>query len=243
MEVDAVKSSEIVFNPIFICAYGGISLKFKKLKSMNIRVAIVEDNSAVRENLSQLINATGGFACVAACATVEEAWRSLPALNPDVVLMDIHLPGRNGILGVARLKTLLPKAQVIMLTIEEDSERVFESMKAGATGYLVKHVSPAEILEAVREVHHGGAPMSSQIARKVVTAFRQTSQSSDSILRLSPKEDQVLRLLAKGHRSKEIGDELGIGLGTVNTHVRHIYEKLHVRSRAEAVAQLYSSEQ
>lgn len=209
---------------------------------MNIRVAIVEDNRSVRENLSLLINSSAGLACVASCASVEEALSSLPPLLPDVVLMDIHLPGRSGIVGVAQLKTLLPKTQVIMLTIEEDSDRVFESMKAGATGYLVKHVSSVEILEAVRDVHTGGAPMSSQIARKVVNTFRQAQKPAASVLHLSPKEDQVLRLLAKGHRSKEIGEDLGIGLGTVNTHIRHIYEKLHVRSRAEAVAQLYSAE-
>jgi DNA-binding NarL/FixJ family response regulator len=150
--------------------------------------------------------------------------------------MDIHLPGRSGIACVARLRTLLPQTHVIMLTIEEDSEQVFESMKAGATGYLVKHAAPGEILEAVAEVHGGGAPMSSHIARKVVTAFRQPSAPESEGLRLSPREEEVLRLLAKGHRSKEIADELGVGLGTVNTYVRHIYEKLHVRSRAEAVA-------
>jgi len=152
--------------------------------------------------------------------------------------MDIHLPGHSGIACVARLRTLLPQTHVIMLTIEEDSEQVFESLKAGATGYLVKHVAPREILEAVAEVHHGGAPMSSHIARKVVTAFRQPASGTGPDLRLSPREEEVLRLLARGHRSKEIADELGVGLGTVNTYVRHIYEKLHVRSRAEAVARL-----
>jgi DNA-binding NarL/FixJ family response regulator len=203
---------------------------------MSIRVAIVEDNRAVRENLSLLIEAAPGFSCVARCASAEEAWQHLPGIAPDVILMDIHLPGRNGISCVAQLRTVLPQSQVIMLTIEEDSEQVFESMKAGATGYLVKHATPQEILEAVADVHRGGAPMSSQIARKVVTAFRQQPEIQASDLRLSPREEQVLRLLAKGHRSKEIADELGVGLGTVNTYVRHIYEKLHVRSRAEAVA-------
>lgn len=203
---------------------------------MSIRVAIVEDDRAVRENLAVLIGAAPGFSCVAHCASAEEAWQRLPAVAPDVVLMDIHLPGRSGIACVSRLRPLLPKSQVIMLTIEEDSEQVFESMKAGATGYLVKHATPQEILDAVAEIHQGGAPMSSHIARKVVTAFRQPPTAGGGDLLLSPREEEVLRLLAKGHRSKEIADELGIGLGTVNTYVRHIYEKLHVRSRAEAVA-------
>lgn len=205
---------------------------------MSIRVAIVEDDRSVRENLAVLLNAAPGFSCVASCASAEEAWQSLPAAVPEVVLMDIHLPGRNGIVCVARLRTLLPQTQVIMLTIEEDPEQIFESLKAGATGYLVKHVAPDEILSAISEVHGGGAPMSSHIARKVVTAFREPPKEGASEAALSPREEEVLRLLAKGHRSKEIAEELGVGLGTVNTYVRHIYEKLHVRSRAEAVARL-----
>ena len=207
---------------------------------MSIRVALVEDDRTVRENLAVLINAAAGFSCVAACTSAEEAWRRLPAVVPDVVLMDIHLSGRSGIACVARLKSLLPQTQVIMLTIEEDSQQVFDSLKAGATGYLVKHATPREILDAVAEVHQGGAPMSSHIARQVVTTFRQSPAAPGADSPLSPREEEVLRLLAKGHRSKEIADELGIGLGTVNTYVRHIYEKLHVRSRAEAVARLVS---
>ena len=207
---------------------------------MSIRIAIVEDDRTVRENLSVLINSAPGFSCVASCASAEEAWKRLPETLPEVVLMDIHLPGRSGIECVARLRTMLPRTQVIMLTVEEDTEQVFESLKAGATGYLVKHVSPEVILEAVAEVHRGGAPMSSHIARRVVTAFRQAPATDDADLRLSPREEDILRLLAKGYRSKEIADELGIGAGTVNTHVRHIYEKLHVRSRAEAVARFVS---
>ena len=203
---------------------------------MSIRVAIVEDDRAVRENLAVLIDAAPGFACVATCASGEEALQRLPSVAPDVVLMDIHLPGRSGIACVARLRTLLPQTHVIMLTIEENSDQVFESLKAGATGYLVKHVDPGEILAAVAEVHGGGAPMSSHIARKVVTAFRRSPESPGAEPSLSPREAEVLKLLAKGHRSKEIAEELGVGLGTVNTYVRHIYEKLHVRSRAEAVA-------
>src|SRR6267378_2167798 len=199
-------------------------------------VAIVEDDWAVRENLALLISKAPGFSCVATCESAEEALLRLPSLAPDVVLMDINLPGKDGISCVAALREVLRKTQVIMLTIEEDSDQVFESMKAGATGYLVKHVSPREILDAITEVHAGGAPMSSHIARKVVTAFRQPEPRNGAQVRLSPREEDVLRLLAKGHRSKEIADDMGVSVGTVNTHVRHIYEKLHVRSRAEAVA-------
>ena len=205
---------------------------------MTIRVAIVEDYRSVRENLAVLVNAAPGFSCVGSCASAETALAELPALRPEVVLMDIHLPGRTGIECVARLKPLIPQAQIIMLTVEENSARVFESLQAGATGYLVKHVAPEVILEAIAEVHRGGAPMSSHIARMVVATFRQPPVSPAADLALSPREEEILRLLAKGYRSKEIADQLGVGVGTVNTHVRHIYEKLHVRSRAEAVARL-----
>jgi len=203
---------------------------------MSVRIAIVEDDTSVRENLALLIDAAPGFSCIASCSSAEQALSDLPAAAPEVVLMDIHLPNRSGIECVADLKPLLPKTQVIMLTIEEDSERVFDSLKAGATGYLVKHASPAQILHAIGEVHRGGAPMSSHIARMVVATFRREAPSGASGLPLSDRESEVLRLLAKGYRSKEIADALAIGVGTVNTHVRHIYEKLHVRSRAEAVA-------
>ena len=207
---------------------------------MSIRVGIVEDDRRVRENLALLIDSAPGFACVAACASAEEALKRLPDAQPQVVLMDIHLPGQSGLECVARLRRLMPETQVIMLTVEEDPEQVFESLKAGATGYLVKHVAPEEILEAVAEVHRGGAPMSSLIARRVVTAFREPSGTASSDETLSAREAEILRLLAKGNRSKEIADQLNISTGTVNTHVRHIYEKLHVRSRAEAVARYVS---
>ena len=203
---------------------------------MSIRVGIVEDDRTVRENLAAWIDQTPGFSCAAACASAEEALKRLPNSAPDVVLMDIHLPGQSGIECVAQLRRLLPQTQVIMLTVEEDNEQVFESLKAGATGYLVKHVSPEEILEAVAEVHRGGAPMSSHIARRVVAAFQQRTRTEAAAVQLSPREEEILRLLAKGARSKEIADRLNIGSGTVIAHVRHIYEKLHVRSRAEALA-------
>jgi DNA-binding NarL/FixJ family response regulator len=203
---------------------------------MSIRVAIVEDDRTVRENLALLIDQAPGFSCVGSCASAEEAWQRLPPIAPEVVLMDLHLPGRNGIACVGRLKELLRGTQIIMLTVEEDSELVFECLKAGATGYLVKHVGPDKILEAVTDVHNGGAPMSSHIAREVVSAFRRPQTAESQRLMLSPREEQVLHLLSKGYRSKEIADEMRVAVATVNTYVRHIYEKLHVRSRAEAVA-------
>jgi DNA-binding NarL/FixJ family response regulator len=203
---------------------------------VSIRVAIVEDDRGIRENLAVLIDRSPGYACVAACASAEHALKQLPDAAPDVVLMDIHLPGLSGIECVARLCHVLPRLQVIMLTVEEDSELVFESLKAGATGYLVKHVAPEEILEAVAEVHRGGAPMSSHIARRVVSAFQTRGRAGPPDAQLTAREEAILQLLAKGGRSKEIAAQLGIGTGTVNTHIRHIYEKLHVRSRAEAVA-------
>ena len=207
---------------------------------MNIRVGIVEDDRSVRENLAAWIDQTPGFSCTVACASAEEALKRLPQSAPDVVLMDIHLPGQSGIACVTQLRRVLPQTQVIMLTVEEDSEQVFESLKAGATGYLVKHVTPEEILEAVAEVHRGGAPMSSHIARRVVATFRQREPACGPDVQLTPREEAILRQLAKGSRSKEIAAQLDISPGTVNTHVRHIYEKLHVRSRAEAVARVMS---
>ena len=203
---------------------------------MSIRVAIVEDDASVRTNLGKFIDGTPGFACVAACASAEEGLKRVPSSTADVVLVDINLPGKSGVEFVREFRELSPRAQIIMLTVEADNQRVFESLKAGATGYLVKHVPPEEILEALREVHRGGAPMSSQVARMVVGAFRQPPPTRVSAAQLTPREEEILRLLACGDRSKEIADKLGIGVGTVNTHVRHIYEKLHVRSRAEAVA-------
>jgi len=209
---------------------------------MSIKVAIVEDHPLVRETLAALIDATPNLVCVAAYTSAEEALASLGGRDPGVVLMDINLPGMSGIDCVELLRQSLPDSQIIMLTIEEDTEQVFESLKAGAMGYLVKHASAEEILEAIVEVNRGGAPMSSTIARKVVTAFRQPCSGDDSLLSLSAREQEVLAFLARGDRSKEIAERLGIGIGTVNTYVRNIYEKLQVRSRAEAVARFLARE-
>ena len=190
----------------------------------------------MRQSLAALIESTAGYTVVVTYGSAEDTIRLLPGREVDVVPLDIHLPGRSGIDCVARLRGLLPGAQFMMLTVEEDPERVFESLKVGATGYLVKHVPSEEILEAITQVHAGGAPMSSHIARLVVTAFRQPVRGAAADPRLSPREQENLQLLGRGLRSKEIAESLGIGTGTVNTHVRHLYEKLHVRSRAEAVA-------
>lgn len=203
-----------------------------------IRVAMVEDDPSVRDNLCRLIDGTPGYSCVAACASSEEALRTLPKADPDVVLMDIHLRGQSGIACITALLKRLPKALIIMLTVETSTDLVFESLKSGATGYLVKHSTPEQILEAIRSVHLGGAPMSAGIARMVVMAFRDPSPADGQEAQLSPRELEVLRALARGLRSKEIADQLSILPGTVNTHIRHIYEKLHVRSRAEAVYRL-----
>lgn len=205
---------------------------------MSIHVAIVEDDASVRENLAAFIDGTPGFACVAAYASAEAGLREMTSSTAEVALVDIQLPGKSGVEFVREFKALRPRVQIIMLTVEADSAPVFESLKAGATGYLVKHVAPEEILEAIREVHGGGAPMSSQVARMVVSTFREPASAAAATTELSPRETEILRLLSRGNRSKEVADKLGIGVGTVNTHVRHIYEKLHVRSRAEAAAWL-----
>ena len=205
---------------------------------MSIRVAIVEDDAMMRRNLAEFINGTPGFTCVSACASAEEGLKRIPSSTAEVALVDINLPGKSGVEFVREFRRHAPQAQIIMLTVEADTEPVFESLKAGATGYLVKHVSPEEILEAIREVHRGGAPMSSQVARMVVGAFREPAAAPGADVRLSAREEEIVRLLARGLRSKEIADQLDISAGTVNTHVRHVYEKLHVRTRAEAVAWL-----
>jgi DNA-binding NarL/FixJ family response regulator len=203
---------------------------------MSIRVAIVEDQPIVRENLALLVNSAAGFSCVSAVPDAEKAIAALPAINPEVVLMDLHLPKKSGTECVRELKQALPKTQFIMLTIEEDSQRVFESLEAGATGYLVKNSAPEKILEAIQEVHQGGSPVSSHIARLLVRSFHKPATTLRVATSVTARESEILTLLAKGYRSKEVADELRISVPTVNTHVRNVYEKLQVRSRAEAVA-------
>ena len=203
---------------------------------MNIRVAIVEDNDSIRDSLALILDGSPGLKCCGAWPSAEEALANLPRQPVDVALMDINLPGLSGIECVRQLKAALPTLQFIMLTIEDDSRKVFDSLKAGASGYLLKSLPPAQIVAAVEEVHRGGSPMSSQIARMLVQQFQQAGRGNSELARLTPREEEVLGLAVKGYRSKEIADALSLGVQTVQTHFRNIYEKLQVRSRAEAVA-------
>lgn len=202
---------------------------------MAIKVGIVEDQDKVREGLALLIDGTVGFTCTEAYANGEEALRHLPAYRPDVVLMDIHLPKMSGIECLQKLKEKLPDVQVMMLTVYEDNELIFKSLIAGATGYILKRTPPAQLLESITELHEGGSPMSDQIARKVVEAFRQMGRSSKQTDNLSERESEILSFLAKGYHDKEIADKFFLSIKTVRTHLRNIYKKLHVRSRTEAV--------
>ena len=198
-------------------------------------VAIVEDNAVMRKTFRQWINAAPGFRCVFACATAEEALAEIPRLKPDVVLMDVHLPGESGIACTARLKEKLPEVQVIILTVYRNQELIFQALQAGACGYLLKRSSPEELLQAIAEVLSGGAPMTSEIARMVVEAFQKKPASLASGDSLTNRESEILVLLSEGLSNKEIANRVKISYDTVRAHLRHIYEKLHVRGRTEAV--------
>ncbi|MFA5831874.1 MAG: response regulator transcription factor [Bacteroidota bacterium] len=202
---------------------------------MAIRVAIVEDIKKIREGLASLIDGSDGFQCTETYESAEEALRGIPSYHPDVVLMDIQLPRMSGIECVEKLKELTPDLEIMMLTSFEDSDKVFKSIVAGASGYILKSTPPAELLEAIRDLHDGGSPMSDQIARKVVQAFRQMGSSSKETENLSDRETEILSYLAKGYQDKEIADTLFLSIKTIRTHLRNIYKKLHVRSRMEAV--------
>ena len=205
---------------------------------MNISVSIIEDDASVRKILATWVSRAKNFRCVSQHADAEDAFKKLPGQKPDVVLTDINLPGVNGIQCVRRLKVALPTAQFLMLTVYEDSDHIFEALAAGASGYLLKRTPREELLAAIKQVHEGGAPMTSYIARKVVQAFHRPPSSQPGVSQLSPREREVLDLLSRGSAYKEIADTLGISIPTVNTHLHRIYEKLHVRSRGEAVARL-----
>ncbi len=198
-------------------------------------VGIVEDNVVIRESLKVFINETPGCRVSVACATAEEALYLIPRQPPDVVLMDIHLPNLSGIECTARLKQLLPGLQVIMHTVYEDADKIFKALKSGACGYLLKRATPEQIMAAIHEVRSGGAPMSSEIARKVVAAFQEPGPTAGPSENLSRREREVLELLARGFSNKEIADQLHLSVETVRGHLKQIYDKLHVHSRTEAV--------
>jgi DNA-binding NarL/FixJ family response regulator len=202
------------------------------------RIALVEDKPDIRESWSRLIASFADFSCVCICSSGEEALRLIPAAQPDVVLMDIFLPRMSGIECTSRLKALLPKTQILILTAVDDDEMVFLALEAGADGYLLKRTKPADLRAALLDVRTGGAPMSSEIARRVVESFRRKTRNRDEV-GLTAREEEILVMLSKGYSNKEIADRLNLGVETVRTHLKHIYEKMHVRSRTEAVARYY----
>ena len=201
----------------------------------DIRVALVEDSDQLRRQLKHMLTRAPGVECVCACGSAEEALKEIPTAAPDVVLMDINLPGVSGIGCTARLKQKMPALQVIMLTVYEDGDSIFNALKAGACGYLLKRSSPSEILDAVMSVRHGGVPMTGEIARKLIMTFQAPVAGPGEIVTLSTREEEILELLSQGLLNKEIADKLSISYHTVKVHLKHVYDKLHVRSRAEAM--------
>jgi len=204
---------------------------------MPITVSIVEDSDKLRATLARVLNRAEGFKCVSDYQNAEDALEDLPKVNPEVVLMDINLPGMNGVSCVRQLKSIAPKIQVIMLTVYEDTENIVDALAAGANGYLLKREPSKQLLEAIQEVHRGGSPMNMHIARKVVQSLQKApAAESAATENLSEREQQVLDLLSQGLMYKEIAEKLAISYETVHTYIRRIYEKLQVRTRTEAVA-------
>lgn len=203
-----------------------------------ISVAIVEDNKTIREGLAALINGTPGYSCVGAYPDCEKFLGQLDKSGIDVVLMDIGLPGISGIEGVKKARQINPNLNILMLTIYEESNVVFEALCAGACGYLVKKTPPSKLLEAIKDIHEGGSPMSSNIARQIISIFQKNKSSNghESQYDLTTREKEVLKLLADGYNYKEIADKIYISVDTVRHHIRNIYRKLHVHSQSEAVA-------
>src|SRR3569833_201681 len=206
-----------------------------------VRLARVEDVAEMRESWQQLINGLPGFRCVCTCASGREALRVLPAEAPDVIVMDIQMPGMTGIECTLRLKELLPKTPILILTVSADTQTVFRALEAGADGYLLKRSRPDQLQTAIQEVLEGGAPMTSEIARRVVASFRERAAKRGEKARLTPREEEVLGYLSKGFANKEIAVKMSVSYETVRDHLRNIYEKLHVHSRTEAVARFLNS--
>lgn len=200
-----------------------------------ISVSIVDDESVLRQSIAAFVNGSPGFRCLNTFASAEEALLHIPKEWPDVILMDIHLNGMSGIECVRRLKAMRPEVQILILTVYEDPDQIFAALAAGATGYMLKRLTPKRLLDAIQEVHAGGSPMSHSIARKVLSSFKKPGAAAEKN-RMSPREEMVLDCLAKGFTYQKTGDTLKISLDSVRTYVRRIYEKLHVHSRTEAVA-------
>lgn len=201
-----------------------------------ITVSIVDDEPDLREHIAGYLAAAGNIRCKSAYASAEEALQHLPLDKPDVILMDINLGGMDGIECVRQLTGLMPTAQVLMLTVFEDTDKIFRALQAGASGYLLKRMSPKKLLDAIEEVRDGGSPMSASIARKVVQSFKAAPAQGDEAVDLSQRERDVLNGLAEGLAYKQIADQLGVSIHTVRNYIRRIYEKLHVQTRTEAVA-------
>jgi DNA-binding NarL/FixJ family response regulator len=210
--------------------------------AIKAKIALVEDHQEVAENWSRLINSFPDFQCVCSCISGEEALRVIPTVQPDVVLMDIFLPRMSGIECTARLKALLPETQIIILTAMNDRELVFLALEAGADGYLLKRTKPADLRQALLDTLAGGAPMTSEIARRVIESFCRKAKTQEKVVGLSAREEEILVLLAKGYSNKLIADQLGLSIDTVCSHLKHVYQKMHVNSRTEAVVRYLASQ-
>jgi DNA-binding NarL/FixJ family response regulator len=206
---------------------------------MSITLAIVEDLDEVRDGLKNFISLSTDFKILDTFKTAEEALYDIPKLRPDIVIMDINLPGMSGIECIKLIKDKSPDTQFMMFTVYENDEKVFEALKAGASGYLLKNTGLVQLIESLKELHTGGSPMSANIARKLVTLFRSEQKETANIEVLSNRENEILQLLAKGLLYKEIADQLSISVSTVRQHIHHIYEKLHVQNRTEAINKVF----
>ncbi len=206
---------------------------------MSISLAIVEDLDEVRDGLKNFISLSSDFKILDTFKTAEEAVMDLPRIKPDIVIMDINLPGMNGIDCIKQVKDKSPGTQFMMFTVYENDEKVFEALKAGASGYLLKNTGLVQLIESLKELHTGGSPMSANIARKLVTHFRSQKEETAKLEVLSNRENEILQLLAKGLLYKEIAEQLGISVSTVRQHIHHIYEKLHVQNRTEALNKVF----
>jgi DNA-binding NarL/FixJ family response regulator len=203
---------------------------------MKIKVGIVEDDREVMENWVKVLNAHPKLKCIAACESGELALKQFPGCSPDVVLMDINLPGMSGIQSTAMLKELMPDVHVLMVTIYSNNDSIFEALQAGASGYLLKNNSSEEVIRSIIEVVEGGAPMTGQIARRVIEVFRKPTYEKLSKAQLTIREKEILHLIARGYSNKEIASQVQVEVSTVRTHIEHIYEKLHVHCRTQAAA-------